>query len=1081
MESYKQIFFKEDDERIFPSEGFSFEFDYKTEEFSRYRLFFTGEPETFYWWKSEYCSTAVYKRIGDALVRGKYDAYGVRFVGADYPMLVCRKVGWTPELGYLPLLGHTENWTCGVKASARNIKIKEGGYLRLTVEIRHAREGMLNKQTKYIPDEVIYIDFDEGSYDGRDFGTALVLPDDKTANVQYIIEGEKFEGEIVFEAPYLTSSNGYNVLAPFAPDATMYHRLFNWFGVNLSKTEWPAMQITLNGHEIFKDEFFERCHRYSEKEIEFPEGYLIDGKNKVEFKLITECREPLPYRLHEVGIVRDDKHSFDIISCPETAVAGKEFALLLELSTPCTITVDSDARVTSPVSFVRKGLHALRFVCDGVRNDLNITLSDGESTHTVTVKRVLEREDDGVVTGTGDLIYINQNEEDTMSFFKWYMQNNIGNLLTIRPTYRWSGTRVRNDEMWKEFVALLNSLGMKYVHMLDGREPQGYNANPSISELSIETGDPSGFLGRQLHERDGAYCYWGDYVNSDDFWNNNANYDSEQYFDMLHRIRHNDPDHAGSEFYPEDFFDDGSRYWLCHDPFLPADMEAQAKGVMDSLTKIRKGSTRHTGPSILFKYFLMTGYKWVGAETMDSPTEFLMGALRGASEAYKTENIGVHHALQWSSSPHEDPMRYRRYRLALYVTWMQGSHINNTEEGLWHMEEYFEHHHRHGAAAKAHLAVQQDFFRLVSSHSRQGRVRARVGILHGKYDGYPCFGADAVWGRREYHGFNTKFDAEQSWHIPRQVFYPNGVKGWECFTHKCDGGPIGLVSPNPKGTLNVIPVEEEWGDYPFLCFFGYNKAEKAENDRILRRVREGATLLLTLGHLSISTDRAELESYGHRFEDHPIFTEMGFSGVPEMTESVINGFSARVGVNLTAGESEILARTDDGRPLIVEKAVGNGKIIFFNTVLYPAHPGVKDAYTDKFVEQCDVVNEKERVFPITGDNVQAVVYDLPDGSQAVYMIAVDWWNDPETERELSLRIDGKVYPLFLPFGVMKKALVKDGVAVVCESESADVLSLSDSSFVAQGVGNERFLVLSGGKLTTVSASFTDSPRLVIEL
>jgi hypothetical protein len=63
----------------------------------------------------------------------------------------------------------------------------------------------------------------------------------------------------------------------FGRDTAQYGSLFNWYGVNLSKTEWPAMRITLNDQVVFDNEFFERCHRYSEKEITLPEDVLVTG------------------------------------------------------------------------------------------------------------------------------------------------------------------------------------------------------------------------------------------------------------------------------------------------------------------------------------------------------------------------------------------------------------------------------------------------------------------------------------------------------------------------------------------------------------------------------------------------------------------------------------------------------------------------------------------------------------------------------------------------------------------------------------------------------------------------------------
>ena len=1081
MEKYTRVFLKEDDQRILPGKTFSFDFEYTPEDHKEHRIFFTGEVDNFYYWKSEYGCTPIYKRIDESMVPGTIGPWGLKFVGADYPIIACHKITWPPVLGYLGLKNHTDQWRCGVSAKATNFRLLEGGYLHLILEVRNKRPNVYIKQSNFVPDRLFTIDIPEGTYDLTDFTETLQLRDEEVANIHYYLEGEKFEGEVIFEDPHLISSNGYNVMPHFGRDTAQYGSLFNWYGVNLSKTEWPAMRITLNDQVVFDDEFFERCHRYSEKEITLPENALVSGTNHVEFTLTSDWFGAIPYRLHEVGIVSEDKNSFDLVACPEIVTAGKVFGLLLDLRSPTTLTVDTEAEVVSSPTFPEAGLQVLQLKCDKLCNGLTITLSDGTTTQSATVRRVIEREEDNNVTGTGDMIYIDQNTENSLNYFKWYKANHIGDLLTIRPTYRWSGFRVRNDEMWHKLITLMNALGMKYSHMLDCREPPGYCGNPSVDELGAETGDPSGFLGRQLHERDGAYCYWGDAFHTSDFWENNYNYEAEVFFDICNRYVFNDPEHAGAEFNPEDWFDDGKRFWRCHDPRLPADMEAQAKGVLNSLRVIRRKSTRHTGPAIMFKYFCQTGYSWIGAETMDSPTEFLLAALRGAAEAYHVPTVGVHHALQWSSSPHDDERRYRRYRLALYVAWMQGSHEHNTEEGLWHMEEYFEAHHRHGIAAKSHLKMQQDFNRYIHSHSRQGRLRANVGILYGRYDGFPCFGGGTIWGRNARTGFHVDFDAEQSWHIPRNSFYPHGTR-FSAVSHqgKFDG-PIGLVSCNPRGNFNIIPVEEDWAHYPFLAAFGYNKAEYEDMDRLLKKVQAGSTVLLTLGHLTCTTDRAALERYDLSFINHPIFKAMGFDGTPVCETGAYNGVSLPLGKNLTVSDVEVLVRADNGEALVVEKKVGEGSILFFNTLYYPANAAIKDLYIQYFEGRSDAVCDAEAVFPVTGKDTQGVVYDLPDGSQAVYFIAVDWWNDPEIIRTPKLRINGVHYDVELPFGIMKKALVKDGVAVLCQSESADVLRFTDNGFVAQGEGVEDFLIFRDGKTASVTVDFTDAPQKEVNL
>ena len=553
MEQYTQVFLKEDDKIIHPGKSFFFNFEYQPEEKKQHRLFFTGEVDDFYFWKTESASTAIYKRIDESLVPGTVGHWGLKFVGADYPILCCRKYNWPLSLGPVGMFPHTDVWTYGISARASGVRILEGGYLRIRIEIRNKREGVLVKQTKFPPDRIITLDIPEGTYDLTEFSENIVLPDKEIANLLFYVEGDHFEGEIIFEKPFLTDSGGYNIMPPFRPDTAQYTSHYNWFGVNLSKKEWPAMRISLNDQVVFDGEFFERCHRYSEKEFDLPEGALQSGTNRLEFTLTSNWNNAAPYRLHEVGIVSDDHHSFDVVFCPEVVTAGKEFALLLELNHPASLFVETEAELVSSPVFKEAGLQVLRLRCDKLRNELPITLSDGVTTHTVVVQQVIERQEDNVITGTGDLIYVDQNEADTLHYFKWYLSNHIGDLLIIRPAYRWSGTRVRNDAMWRKLIRLMNALGMHYSHMLDGREPPGFCGNPSIAQLNEDTGNSSGFLGRQLHERDGAYCYWGNGSGNGDFWNNNKLYDVELFFDVINRICREDPEHCGGLlFYPQD-------------------------------------------------------------------------------------------------------------------------------------------------------------------------------------------------------------------------------------------------------------------------------------------------------------------------------------------------------------------------------------------------------------------------------------------------------------------------------------------------------------------------------------------------
>ena len=1045
MEEYKRIFLKEDDVRIRPGESFSFDFPFDGE--GGQRLFFTGENDFHYFLKTEMGANALYSRISDSLVPGRSAQYALRMRGSYHHTAAMKKILFPPVLYMYRLVDAGDEFDAGVTVEGKDIKINDGGYLRMYIEIWDSRPGVPASDTRSVPDRTVAFDCPEGTYGQVRIGGRIRLPSPGTACAVVYVEGENFTGEALFEDPGIVSSNGFNILAPFAPDMPVFAKHSNWAGVGLSRWEWPEAEIRVNGVTVFNGEFFERCHRYSEFEFPLPGGVLKKGNNTLSFRVKGDYRDAPAYRLHEVGLVSDG-HSL-IAAVPESAVAGKEFSLLLDPSRSQTLEVSGDVEVLSDTVIKVAGLCALRLVCRRPQRDLRITVN-GE---TAVVSAVREREDDGVVTGTGDMIYIDQNDDSFRTFFKWYFSNGVGNLITVRPTYRWSGTKKSPPGFWKKTAKLMSDMGVKYSHMVDGREPPGITSQPSVEEL-----EGRGFLGRQLHERDGAYNYWSPSLDPPEWMDLNGNHATSLKYDWFCRQAREDPAHCGMMYgTPNDLYPYRGKLYLFRDFSVPADMKAQAEATVAALSKIRYGCPRHTGPSVMFKYFHMAGYEMTGAETMDSPTEFLLAALRGVADAYGQKTFSVHHALQWSTTPHDDERRYRRYRLALYVSWAGGAHETNTEEGLWHLEEYYSHHHRFSPAALEHLKVQKGFYRYVTRHSRRGRLRARTAVIHGRYDGASCFGREAlsVFGMPEDQASRT-FDAEMSWHLPRRIFYPNTVNGFRSVAHgeASKRGPIGLVSGNPYGHFNIVPVEEDWPDYPFLAFFGYNCAESGDLDRVFGAIKKGAAVMMTLAHLSSTTSRSDVENYRLEYEGHPFLDAIGF---------------------------DYSAKRIRGGGKVCEIPLGKGRAIIFNEALYPANPKIRDEYVRRFSEEVERINRGEYVFPIVGCDVSATVYDTGEGTGDAYFIAVDWWNDPDAERHAGLRIGKDTYDIPLRFGVMKKVTFCTRGAVECERESGEIISFDGNRALLEGDGTEEFTLLKDGKRIPFEVEFGDDVRKEIDL
>ena len=1017
------------------------------------RMFITGETSLFYQWKNEPDYPQLYRRIDDALDQehANKDNYCLYFRGRDedFPIRAFTKVMWPPKLSYLMLHSYTDQWTVGISARAENLVIHEGGYLRMHFEVRFKKPGVSNHAGWGNPDRITTIEIPEGTYDWQHLAGELEIPDEKTTNVFVVLEGLHFSGNVWFEQPTLRSVNGYNLISDFST-YTDDRPQFNWTGQNLSRKEWPSFSVNINGEKVYDGEIFERSHRYSEWEFPIPEGTLKNGKNSITFTLTSDYHDPVPYHFHEIGALTHTKGALQLIAVPENITVGISNPILVR-TLEDTIRLDwqsDELTLESPSVLETAGFHILPVKVEKPGTHLKFTLNGIED----SIRRAVIREDDNVVTGTGDMIYVDQNMDDAMEFMSWYLNTHVGNLMTIRPTYRWSGNRILRPEVWKELTRVLNGMHVKYAHMIDGREIPGANVNPSYDMLDGEL-----FLGRQTHERDGAHVYWGPY----DF---TGDPNIEIYYDMMIRMLQEYPETTNTFVCPENYIAHGDQLNMYRDMTLPADMKIASDHMVEQLVRTRYEATRHTGPSTLFKYFYQAGYSWTGSELMYGPMELVVAAQRGAAACYGSPDLGGHLAVQWSTSPHDIEPRYRRYRLALYVSYMQGLTEINTEEGLWHMEEYYAGHHRHGEACLNHLKQQQDFYRYVSSHTRSGSFYTPIAFLYGRYDGWRAFGRTSVWGRKDF----PISDAEKSWDLIN-YYYPLSVQD-SIYIHPCYEGPAGFHTGTPHGNIDIVPIEAaSYEPYRMVAMVGYNCAMAEDLDKLEAYVKNGGTLLIGWPQLSTTTWREDVVSLNHEYLQHPFVTAI--AGNPHFVSQHVDGRPVEVGTGPVG--AEVVIRTDEGLPLITRKAYGAGAVYFVNAKCYAADPAIADRFLAVVDSLTAATLADEPHYIQADDVVQFTAYQQPDGSRHYYLLAIDWFNPKDTPHSAALLLNGASHEVSVPWGAMIKMVVNGSSAAWCESEDGEVLSVDAEGAVVQGIDNCVFHVIVDGKERVVTVDFAD--------
>ena len=1038
-----------------------FHFSLSRKENIKYRLFTVGETEQFYLWKNEPDGPNFYHMLTDALdakhaIRDRYCLSLSCKKYEDYLKRIYKKVMWKPILSYLKMNPVPKDWKVGLTVSAAGLTIRQGGYLRMRIDIRLKKKGVSPRSVAGEPDERIIIDIPEGSYTGKLLCRDICIPEN-TAHVGVFVEGTGYKGECYIEQPFL-SADGQNLLPSFN-ESTQDRTHMDWTAQYLSRKELPEFRVRLNGKIIYSGEIFERCHRHSEWEIELPARLLCE-ENTLSYELISDYHDPLPYTIYEIGIIEQPSAELSLIAVSKTAPVGGNARVLIRTERPnlrVSLVCKSDSLFGKKEWIFReRGLHGILIGCEKpcTNADFRLEWNGGEACG--RVERIVYRDEDNVITGTGDMIYIHQDIDSMEEYLSWYISNEVGNFMTIRPTYRWSGTKVLNKKVFEKFRKLMNELDMKYVLMEDGRELPGISTQPDSELLRGK-----GFLGIQMHERDGAQFYWRrrDAVSLFD----------EQKYDLMCFAYQEDPQHTSSHYGEANYFyhDKGVTVWA--DRRVIDDHAAEHEKSVAALRAIRRDrDTRHTGPACMFKYMAEAGYTWLGAETMYQTMEPIMGFLRGVAKDRAMPAYGVHHATQWSTSPHKSPARYRRYRLALYASYMQGANDINTEEGLWHLEEYYEHHHRFSEACTEHLKQQQDFYKYVSTHTRSGSFYTPIALAHGRDDGITFFGKNKTWG----HGREPQSLAEDSWDLITAV-YPK-AKPVNCiYIHGCpEDVPQGFHSGTPYGNVDVIPVEGKtstWNDYKTVIFMGYNRCEQADARKIADYVKRGGRVLLTDAHLTVTSAMTDIRNGELAIHKNVLCMS---EGAPKFLLDSVSGESLRVCANPMVPD-EVLAYTDSGRPLVCVYRMGQGELVVFHTKEYPAHPSIRKLYENEIKRICQKTTGEEKIWAEARDDVEFTVYDQSNGARHIYFLAVDWYTAPDAIRQATLRLGDITYEIPVPFGVMLKCVCSKDVAIMAESEDGEVLSVVDGVASLQGEGKVPFRICKDGEQRVETVDFAD--------
>ena len=868
--------------------------------------------------------------------------------------------------------------TVSAKAKRTNFSVVDASDFGVQIELFFNKDGRDKNDVYDGPDALLFMPIPGGSGPFSEITQTFILPDNVAAAV-IIVGGQRFSGDCWVEAPRLTPSGKATVQLPYEKEEERADKFNYWVGCNLATRNWPVWGLSFNGKTLLEKAVFDRASCVADFFIPLPQ----DLKNANTLRL-TLVRDPVaanfPYEVRSVELIESPARDFEVVNSPRYIANGREFDLLVESNKPnVKLAIKAPSSIVpekGEISFADAGLHVLKFRAVSPDTKPTVTLSDSTRTESVSLGQIVEKANDGIYLSVGDDIYVDTNDPHFAEYFKWYVGQRMGNFFQFRPSYQWSGVRKQPVETLKHYLNLLTELQMGYAWQVEGRTLAGRDINPSVNVLN----DSPAFEGKQAHENDGGYYYW-------------QHFQYKGFFsDMAARTRP-----LGGIFAKHRPIYTDHGVFIHYDPQSVADMADGARRFVENVRYSKGESTRHTGPSTLFRYFYQAGYDWLGAEQMYGPEETIMSSLRGASRAYHKEKYGSLHAMQWGSGPYTDPKHALRHYLSLAVAYMHGSSHMNTEDGLW-LDEYV--NDRFSEAGKAHASAQHKMLDFIETHDRRGELNTNIAVIQGRNDAWKSFGRGALWSQQ---GTKWAFNKACESFDLLKVFYPQ---------NKIDAsGPDGWFTSTPYGAVDLLPIEADQSvlnQYKLIIFLGWNSYDADDFARLVEFVKQGGTLILSAAHLN-----ADLAP-----DKTPVFPKDDRC-IQRLLGEAYRDFTKKIVVSL-----------------------GTGRVIYFPQPLYPIDKAITDDYTGTMVEAAIRANSGQRgkgwIEP--DSHVGFTVWDK-DERRTIYLLNVDWQSGNESHAAV-FRFGPSTFTVNARRGALETIHCAEGLAIMPGSNTTDLLDIA---------------------------------------
>ena len=240
----------------------------------------------------------------------------------------------------------------------------------------------------------------------------------------------------------------------------------------------------------------------------------------------------------------------------------------------------------------------------------------------------------------------------------------------------------------------------------------------------------------------------------------------------------------------------------------------------------------------------------------------LLPVYRGMARAFHTI-WGTHIAIGWYGGIRMDELWMKRWKLTLYLSFLQGADLIYPESGhyTYMVDKWgetdgnmFDRDHPNLLRSRRIL---REFQRFCMIHQRPASgPESPIAVAFGNHEGYPNLWNPYAWGQYENGSEWEAGPPENGWRLLQTLLRKENV------FHETVMGTANRSGNPAGGQFDIVPVlHADLSNYRAVIYVGWNNMTSEQYAKLLEYVKNGGHLLIWPAHFNTAEKRDDFQLY----------------------------------------------------------------------------------------------------------------------------------------------------------------------------------------------------------------------------